>query len=142
MKNRFRERFQDLHRQQERKQNCKGGRTPRVLERCLCSAFGVTGLLGERLCVAFKAISSILAVPRVIIIASCGAKWHAGIGFMEQLSLYFILAASQNIQILFYFPLKHTEVCQSFTGQQIFVFFKACLALTSTAVSSEPSVGS
>lgn len=106
-------RVHDFYRQQEHNQNYNRGRTSCVLERCLCSAFSGTARSGVGLWVSFKSPASILAVSMDIVIVPHGAIWHAGIGFMKQLCSSLL----PNIFKLYFFFRKHTEICQSFTGQ-------------------------
>lgn len=112
-----------IHRQQEHNRDYEGGRSACVLARCLLSAFGVTALPTVGLCVAFQAPTSILAVSTDTVTASPGAIRHTRTGFVEQLSLYFILVTSPHIQTLIYFStsmrrfVSHTQDSKSLALQ-------------------------
>lgn len=104
-----------IHKQQEHNRGYEGGRTVCVLQRCLLSAFSATAFSTVGLHVAFEAPTSILTVSMDTAVISHRAIWHTRTGLMQQLSLYFVLITSPNIQTLFFH--KNAEVCQPYTGQ-------------------------
>ena len=108
-----------IHRQQKHNQDHEGGRTVCVLESCLLSVFSVTALSRVGLHVAFEAPTSILAGSMDRVIVSHGTTQHTRTGFMQQLSLYFILVTSQHVQTLVSFStsmqrfVSHTQDSKS-----------------------------